>query len=90
MLLISWILISALSLCTAFSLAEICSAFPHGVGSVYLWTGKLAPPSYSPLLSYMVGMCILMGSLTNLATNTIAASSVIHSIFKVLVLLDSL
>jgi amino acid permease len=73
-MLISFLTVSSLSLCVALNLAEICSAYPDGAGSVYIWTSKAAPARFSPLLSYIVGMNILIGTLSSIAVSLIAST----------------
>lgn len=45
----------------AYSMAEICSAYPSA-GSVYHWTGQLVPPSLAPLASYTCGWSNFLGN----------------------------
>ena len=55
-----WILVSALTLVLASSLAEICARFPTSAGAYY-WTFRLAPPRARVLLSWMNGWLMLVG-----------------------------
>ena len=55
-----WILVSALTLALASSLAEICARFPTSAGAYY-WTFRLAPPRARVLLSWMNGWLTLVG-----------------------------
>lgn len=45
----------------AFSMAEICSAFPSA-GSVYHWAGQLPSPEYKNLASYCTGWFNFLGN----------------------------
>jgi amino acid transporter len=44
----------------AFSMAEICSAYPSA-GSVYHWAGQLASPETAPIWSYVCGWLNFLG-----------------------------
>ena len=56
----SWLLISAFSLCVAYSLGEICSAFPVA-GGQYSWVAVLAPPGVARGLSWITGWFMITG-----------------------------
>ena len=65
----SWLGVCALSLCVAYSFAEMCSAYPVA-GGQYSWVAILAPPSCARALSYVTGwfMCtgiVAMGAVNN-------------------------
>jgi amino acid transporter len=45
----------------AFSLAEICSAYPSA-GSVYHWAAQVVPEKYAPLSSYVCGWSNFLGN----------------------------
>jgi amino acid transporter len=62
-----WVVASAGCFFTALSMAEICSTYPQA-GSVYYWTGQLAPPSWAPFLSFIVGWINFIGNLANSAS----------------------
>ena len=47
---VSWAAITVVS----FSMAEICSAYPSA-GSVYHWSGQLAPARHAAIASYITG-----------------------------------
>jgi len=49
---------------TGLAMAEICSTYPQS-GSVYYWTGQMAPPSWAPYLSFMVGWINFLGNMAN-------------------------
>ena len=49
---VSWAAITVVS----FSMAEICSAYPSA-GSVYHWSGQLAPARHAAIASYITGAC---------------------------------
>ncbi len=49
----SWIAISIVSLAVAYSMAEICSAYPVA-GGQYSWVAVLAPPGIARAASWAV------------------------------------
>lgn len=55
-----WIGVCALSLAVAYSMAEICSAYPIA-GGQYSWVAILAPPKWARGLSYICGWFMLIG-----------------------------
>lgn len=55
-----WIGVCALSLAVAYSMAEMCSAYPI-VGGQYSWVAILAPPKWARGLSYICGWFMLTG-----------------------------
>ncbi|CAF4428066.1 unnamed protein product, partial [Adineta steineri] len=59
----SWMIGSFFTILVAYSLAEICSVYPHA-GSVYHWSGQLAPADSAPLLSYFCGWLSFVGNVT--------------------------
>jgi len=65
----SWLAVCALSLCVAYSFAEMCSAYPVA-GGQYSWVAILAPPKYARGLAWVTGwfMCtgiVAMGAVNN-------------------------
>ncbi len=62
------------SIFVAFSLAEVCSAFPTA-GSVYNWTAQLAPDEHVPIASYICGMANFVG---NVGSNALQAFAFSH------------
>jgi choline transport protein len=67
----SWLGICALSLCVAYSFAEMCSAYPVA-GGQYSWVAILAPPKVARAMSYLTGwfMCtgiVAMGAVNNVS-----------------------
>ncbi|BBN07974.1 choline transport protein [Marchantia polymorpha subsp. ruderalis] len=56
------------TLCMAFAMAEVCSAFPT-LGSVYYWVARLVPQQHAPWLSWFVGWLYLVGSFCGTALN---------------------
>jgi amino acid transporter len=74
-----WLLASFFTLCTVSSMAEICSVYPSA-GSVYYWTGMLAPRrEYSAGLSYVCAWFNLMGNVACDASFAFGLSQVISS-----------
>ena len=56
----SWIGISVFALAVAYSMAEICSAYPVA-GGQYSWVAVLAPPSVARGMSYVTGWFMITG-----------------------------
>ena len=56
-----WIGASLMTMIVAYCMAEICSAYPTA-GSVYHWSGQLAPKKYAPLASYWTGISNWLGN----------------------------
>lgn len=61
MLIWSWIIGAALTVCACMSLAEICSSYPSS-GSVYHWAGLLASPTYGPFAAFVTGWFNWLGN----------------------------
>jgi choline transport protein len=55
-----WIGISCVSLCVAYSMAEMCSEWPVA-GGQYSWVFILAPKSIRRQLSYLTGWFMIIG-----------------------------
>ncbi|KAI9034204.1 amino acid or gaba permease [Hyaloraphidium curvatum] len=49
---INWIVIGCCALCTALTLAEICSAYPTA-GGIYFWSARLGGETWGPFLSWL-------------------------------------
>lgn len=64
----SWVFICLLSLTVAYSMAEMCSAYPVA-GGQYSWVAMLAPRSMARGLSYVCGWFMLIGILAMGAVN---------------------
>ncbi|KAF1828320.1 putative GABA permease [Decorospora gaudefroyi] len=64
----SWIGVCLLSLAVAYSMAEMCSAYPVA-GGQYSWVALLAPPRWAKGLSYICGWFMLIGILAMGATS---------------------
>lgn len=56
----SWLGTCAASLAVAYSLAEMCSAYPVA-GGQYSWVAILSPPKWARGLSYVCGWFMLIG-----------------------------
>ena len=56
----SWIGICAASLCVAYSMAEMCSAYPVA-GGQYSWVAVFAPKKLRRGMSYICGWFMLIG-----------------------------
>ncbi|KAL8690621.1 MAG: hypothetical protein Q9218_003974 [Villophora microphyllina] len=72
----SWIGISIFALAVAYSMAEICSAYPVA-GGQYSWVAVLAPPSVARGLSYVTGWFMITGILAMGATNNFIGANFI-------------
>jgi choline transport protein len=64
----SWIGVSLITLCVAYSLAEFCSAYPVASGQI-AWVAILAPPSLARGMSWITGYFMCTGILAMGATN---------------------
>ncbi len=56
----SWIGISIFTLAVAYSMAEICSAYPVA-GGQYSWVAVLAPPKVARGMSWITGWFMITG-----------------------------
>ena len=56
-----WIITSFFTMIIGASMAEICSTYPSA-GSVYHWSGMMAPPGAAPLISYITGWANFLGN----------------------------
>eukprot|EP01041_Mallomonas_annulata_P005317 gene5317-10630_t len=56
-----WIISFAMTMVIAFSMAEICAAYPSA-GSVYNWAGQVVPSKWKPVVSYTCGTCNVLGN----------------------------
>lgn len=56
----SWIGISIVTLAVAYSMAEMCSAYPVA-GGQYSWVAILAPPSIARGMSWITGWFMITG-----------------------------
>ncbi|KLO20098.1 amino acid transporter [Schizopora paradoxa] len=72
----SWIAISIVSLAVAYSMAEICSAYPVA-GGQYSWVAVLAPPRYARAASWATGWFMITGILAMGATNNFIGANFI-------------
>ncbi|KAI9809984.1 MAG: hypothetical protein M1827_006751 [Pycnora praestabilis] len=72
----SWIGISIVTLAVAYSMAEMCSAYPVA-GGQYSWVAILAPPSVARGLSWITGWFMITGILAMGATNNFIGANFI-------------
>lgn len=56
-----FIVVYVMSTIVAYSMAEICAAYPSA-GSVYHWSAQLVPAKYAPLASYVCGWFNFVGN----------------------------
>lgn len=74
----SWIGICVFTLAVAYSLAEICSAFPTN-GGQYSWVAMLAPPRIARGMSWMTGWFMITGE-DSLLTVTMYVYAIIRGL----------
>lgn len=72
----SWIGVSVFGLAVAYSMAEMCSAYPLA-GGQYSWVAILAPPSIARGMSYVCGWFMIVGILAMGATNNFIGANFI-------------
>ncbi|KAI9711024.1 MAG: hypothetical protein M1820_002462 [Bogoriella megaspora] len=72
----SWVGVCIVSLSVAYSLAEMCSAYPTA-GGQYSWVAILAPPRLARGMSYICGWFMLIGILAMGAVNNFIMSNFI-------------
>ncbi|KAF2469341.1 amino acid transporter [Lindgomyces ingoldianus] len=72
----SWLGISLVTLSVAYSMAEMCSAYPVA-GGQYSWVAILAPQRWARGFSYVCGWFMLIGILAMGATNNFIGANFI-------------
>ena len=72
----SWIGISLFGLAVAYSMAEMCSAYPVS-GGQYAWVAAIAPPSIARGMSWVTGWFMITGILAMGATNNFIGANFI-------------
>ena len=72
----SWIGISIFALAVAYSMAEMCSAYPLA-GGQYSWVAVLAPPKIARGMSWATGWFMITGILAMGATNNFIGANFI-------------
>ena len=72
----SWLGVCTCTLAVAYSLAEICSAFPTN-GGQYSWVAMLAPPKIARGMSWVTGWFMVTGILAMGATNNFIGANFI-------------
>lgn len=70
----SWIGVCLFSLAVAYSMAEMCSAYPLA-GGQYTWVAHVAPPRIARGLSWVTGWFMLTGILAMGAANIFVAAN---------------
>ncbi|KAJ9164654.1 Amino acid permease [Coniochaeta hoffmannii] len=68
-----WLIAGAGALCLALSIAEIASAYPTS-GGMYFTLKYLAPPKYTPVISWYVGWLNLVGQICGNASSSYGAA----------------
>ncbi|KAI1004400.1 hypothetical protein K3495_g3813 [Podosphaera aphanis] len=71
-----WIGVSLVSLCVAYSMAEMCSEYPVA-GGQYSWVYLLSPKSVRRQFSYLTGWFMIIGILAMGATNSFIGANFI-------------
>ncbi|KAF2733790.1 GABA permease [Polyplosphaeria fusca] len=69
-----WLAVCLVTLTVAYSMAEMCSAYPCA-GGQYSWVAILAPKRWAREFSYVCGWFMLIGSLGMGATNNFVAAN---------------
>lgn len=64
----SWLIVCGVTLAVAYSMAEICSAYPVA-GGQYSWVAVLAPPRIARPMSWVTGWFMITGIVAMGATN---------------------
>ena len=72
----SWIGVCLFSLAVAYSMAEMCSAYPVS-GGQYTWVAAIAPPKIARGMSWVTGWFMLTGILAMGATNNFVGANFI-------------
>ena len=72
----SWIGVSIFGLAVAYSMAEMCSAYPLA-GGQYSWVAVLAPPKVARGMSWITGWFMIVGILAMGATNNFIGANFI-------------
>ena len=72
----SWIGVSIFGLAVAYSMAEMCSAYPLA-GGQYSWVAIIAPPRIARGMSYICGWFMIVGMLAMGATNNFIGANFI-------------
>lgn len=67
---------------TSCAIAEVCSAYPNA-GAMYHWAGQLVAPRFAPLTSFVTGMLLLVGNVTNVTTSAVSVAQWAGSIVTV-------
>ncbi|AOA61969.1 Putative polyamine transporter [Komagataella phaffii CBS 7435] len=79
-LLWGWVVVAILSLCTALSLAEICSKYPSS-GGIYHQAAILASEKYSLICSWFTGWFLIIGNWSMFTSIVYGGAQFILSIF---------
>ncbi|KAI8938293.1 hypothetical protein NX059_005947 [Plenodomus lindquistii] len=69
-----WLCVCLVTLAVAYSMAEMCSAYPVA-GGQYSWVAILAPTRYARGLSYLCGWFMLIGIICMGAVNNFVAAN---------------
>ena len=82
-----WIISSFFTFIVAYSMAEICGAFPTA-GSVYHWAGQVVPPYWTPFVSYVCGWCNFVGNVAGDASFAYVCAVIITAILSMVYNID--
>jgi amino acid transporter len=77
----SWIYVAIITVIISVAMGEICSAYPLS-GSVYHWSGCIAPPKWSPFWSYITGWFNFLGNAAGDAFFASAFASTLNSLVQ--------
>ena len=72
----SWIAVSIFGLAVAYSMAEMCSAYPIA-GGQYSWVAVISPPKIARGMSWVTGWFMIVGILAMGATNNFIGANFI-------------
>ena len=76
-----WIICSFFTILIGSIMAEICSVYPNA-GSVYYWSGMLAPRKYAPFASFVTGWFNLLGNAAGDASYCFAVGTLMYEMLS--------
>ncbi|KFY23029.1 hypothetical protein V493_06148 [Pseudogymnoascus sp. VKM F-4281 (FW-2241)] len=71
-----WLIAGSGSMCLAFSVAELVSAYPTS-GGLYYTVSRLAPKKYVPVVSWITGWINLLGQIAGVASSEYGAAQML-------------
>ena len=73
-----WLTVVSMTMIVVINVAEMCSAYPHA-GSIYIWSGNLAPREYAPYFSYWTAIWLLISYVANSAALAYGVAQFLNS-----------